>query len=287
MPTRSHTARLAYGEFYGRYEHRAEAGGFAVARLRADPRRVVERHTHDEAHFVLVLAGRYASSADGAGDAPTLVYNPPGTTHRDTFLAVAGRVDGRFLSVSVSRARMAALGDCGLPNDRAVHLASPTAEHAARRLAGECSAWDHASPLVAEALSLELLAHAARARAADGRHTAPAWLRTARELLRDRCCEAVTVSDVAHTVGVHPVHLARTFRRCVGCTPGEYLRRARVERAAALLRDTRRPLGDVALSCGFADQSHFTKAFRRALGTAPGAYRRASGSTLDADNEVA
>jgi AraC family transcriptional regulator len=69
------------------------------------------------------------------------------------------------------------------------------------------------------------------------------------------------------------VHLARVFRRHLGCTPGDYLRRRRLERAAVLLRETARPLSDVALHCGFADQSHFANAFKRHTGVTPGSYR--------------
>jgi len=71
---------------------------------------------------------------------------------------------------------------------------------------------------------------------------------------------------------VHPVHLAAAFRRHFGCTPGAYLRRARVERAAAMLK-RRLSLAEVALRCGFADQSHMTHAFRRTLGVTPGMLR--------------
>ena len=73
------------------------------------------------------------------------------------------------------------------------------------------------------------------------------------------------------------MHLARVFRLHLGCTPGDYLRRRRLARAAVLLRETARPLSDVALACGFADQSHLAHAFRRHAGVSPGAFRRRAG----------
>ncbi|MCY0854617.1 helix-turn-helix transcriptional regulator [Cupriavidus sp. D39] len=51
----------------------------------------------------------------------------------------------------------------------------------------------------------------------------------------------------------------------------------RLERARALLRDTALPLAQVAIACGFSDQSHFTHVFSRALGVSPGNWRRRAG----------
>jgi AraC family transcriptional regulator len=75
-------------------------------------------------------------------------------------------------------------------------------------------------------------------------------------------------------VGVHPVTLARAFRRAFGCTIGEYLRRLRIERAAEQLATGTQPLAEIALAAGFADQSHFSNVFRRRVGMSPSAYRR-------------
>ena len=111
----------------------------------------------------------------------------------------------------------------------------------------------------------------------EGKGAPPRWLGVARELLRERCGEEVTVGEVARACGVHPVHLARAFRRHFGASPGAYLRRCRLERAAARLRDARESLGEVALRSGFADQSHLTTAFRRAHGVTPAEYRRLLG----------
>jgi AraC family transcriptional regulator len=267
---------LSHGEFFGGLRAQADAGGFALAHRRADTVEEVRTHTHETAHFILLLDGPYVSSAKGAPDVctrPTLVYNPPGTTHRDRFHAVNGRFSGRFFSLSVDAERMDSIAAQVPLAEAAVCLADPHALALAGRLARECRAWDAASPLVAEGLALELMAQVAR-RASPLPAAAPPWLRRARELLRDRCAGPVSVAEVAGECGVHPVHLARMFRRFFACTPGEYLRRCRTERAAALLRDTRVGLSEVALRAGFADQSQMTRHFGRAHGVTPAAYRR-------------
>jgi AraC family transcriptional regulator len=80
--------------------------------------------------------------------------------------------------------------------------------------------------------------------------------------------------DLAHEAGVHPVHLARVFRRIEKRTPGEYQQRLQVRAACELLPDPEWPLVVIAAECGFADQSHFTRVFRKLTGTTPAQFRR-------------
>jgi AraC family transcriptional regulator len=75
-------------------------------------------------------------------------------------------------------------------------------------------------------------------------------------------------------VGVHPVTLARGFRRRFGCTMGDYVRQRRIERAMEQLRSSHDSLAEIALQNGFADQSHFSNLFRRTVGLSPSRYRR-------------
>ena len=69
-------------------------------------------------------------------------------------------------------------------------------------------------------------------------------------------------------------HFARRFRAEVGVPPCRYARALRVELAKTkMLAEPNQPLADVALACGYADQSHFTTAFRQVTGMTPRAYR--------------
>ena len=269
--------RLHHGEFFGRPRHRVDVMGFAVADMQADPAVHVRRHTHDVAHLILLLSGRYVTSAPGAPSIcarPTVIYNPPGTTHQDRFVALSGRAIGRFLSVSVAASRMEGIADQVTLAQQPICLADPDALAVAIRLSREIERRNAASPLAVEGLCIELVAHAARGRIPIGR-SAPSWLRIAEELLREASTVDVGIEAVARSCGVHPVHLARTFRRFHGCAPADYRRRCRIDRVAQILRSTNRRLCDVAVECGFCDQSQLSKAFRHAYAMAPGEYRRA------------
>jgi AraC family transcriptional regulator len=268
-----------HGEFYGRPERKATVGGFAIADMEPDPHLVVQRHTHDVAHFIFLIAGPYVTAARGAPSIclqPTLIYNPPGTTHRDRFEPIDGWVRGRFLAVSVAAERLVQVAEQVTLPEEPVCLPDTAALAIAARITRECRNWERSSPLMAEALCLELSAYAAGLGPNDS-PSAPGWLRQARAMLRDLCAESVSVGDIARECSVHPVHLARMFRRFFNCSPGDYVRRCRLERAAALLAGTRQTLGEVALASGFADQSHMSHAFRRAYRVTPGEYRRLSG----------
>jgi AraC family transcriptional regulator len=147
----------------------------------------------------------------------------------------------------------------------------------ARHLYEEFRADDPAGRLAIEGLALALVADAARV---DGRRPRPAprWVGRAVEILRSAPEDPPGLAAIAAEVGVHPVHLARVFRRRHGCSIGEYARRLRVERAAEALRDTGLPIGRLAHQLGYSDHSHFSRSFRHATGFSPSEYRRRHGS---------
>lgn len=273
---------FTHGGFYGAFEHRRRIEDSAVkgsatedrahaielAELQPTvPEHEVEVHTHADAHFVLVLAGKYISSAVGmpaVSAGPVLVYNPPGTTHRDCFRGL----DGRFFTVSI-------------PADLLEHRALPEhavragaiAEHRVRTLRDELARWDDASPLSVDA-GIEAVLDGLQRRIVDT-GDGPAWLTRAHERLRDDCAHPPRMAELARLAGVHPVAFARAFRRRYGCSPGAFLRECRLDRAVdLLLRRPRLALADVAARAGYADQAHFNHAFRASFGCTPGMYRR-------------
>lgn len=263
---------LGYGEFLGDSHVRRDVSGFRLARMTPIvPARKVPRHTHEEASFVFVLSGVYCTDArrlDGLCGPPTLIYNPPGTRHRDRFATLVG---AEFLGISVAAGVIRECAPRSFPVSIALH--APQALHAARALADEWLTWDSASPLGVEALCLELLMHATDA--SEPASASAAWLERARDMLHDGHAVSLRLAEVASECNVHPAHFARAFHHSFRCTPGEYLRRVRLQHAARLLLDSALPLTEVSLRCGFADQSHFTHVFTRQMGLSPAAYRRA------------
>jgi transcriptional regulator GlxA family with amidase domain len=71
------------------------------------------------------------------------------------------------------------------------------------------------------------------------------------------------------------IHFVRAFKRSEGVTPHDYLVQCRVRRAQELMTGTDLPLSEIAVACGFSDQSHYTRQFRARVGITPSRYRQA------------
>jgi AraC-like DNA-binding protein len=98
----------------------------------------------------------------------------------------------------------------------------------------------------------------------------------AKDLIDARFREPLDVEALARTAHLSPAHFSREFRRAFGETPHQYLLTRRLERAAALLRNTDRSVAEVCFAVGLSSVGSFTTSFGRAYGLAPSAYRAAN-----------
>jgi transcriptional regulator GlxA family with amidase domain len=85
--------------------------------------------------------------------------------------------------------------------------------------------------------------------------------RRAKDLMVASLNEDISLLRLAAECGLSARHFARAFRQSTGLSPHRWLIQYRVERARELVADRRLSLIEIALICGFADQSHFTRAF--------------------------
>ncbi|MGA8258902.1 MAG: AraC family transcriptional regulator [Arenicellales bacterium] len=140
---------------------------------------------------------------------------------------------------------------------------------------------DEANEVFVNQVALAVGAHIAQAyggvrlqRQARRGGLAPWQEQRAKELLRASLDAPIPLARLAQACGLSSRHFARAFRQSTGVPPHRWLLKERVERAKKLLQDPDTALADIALSCGFSDQSHFTRVFSATLGTSPGAWRR-------------
>ncbi len=94
--------------------------------------------------------------------------------------------------------------------------------------------------------------------------------------VQDRLDQTITVDALASQAGMSPSHFARVFKETVGSTPMQFVMAYRIEQAIAMMANPQRPLGDIALACGFSDQAHFTRSFKQVTGQTPRAFRAAT-----------
>ena len=82
------------------------------------------------------------------------------------------------------------------------------------------------------------------------------------------------IGELADLSGLSPFYFSRLFKESTGVTPYQYISKLRMARARQLLKDTDIAIAEVALRCGFTNQSSFSTAFGKAVGVTPKSYRR-------------
>jgi AraC family transcriptional regulator len=239
---------------------RQRVAGFEVSEVVFAPDRRLSWHSHPHSCLAVVITGavrkRFAQIEEDAVGG-TVVEMPAGEPHEDLF----GRAGARIVVIESE----------GVPGTLRC-FRDWGATVLAHRVSRELARPDAYTPLALEGLALELTATVARGR--DNGHGQPR-LEAVREILVRDLAALPSLSQIAREIGIHPSHLARTFRAQYGESVGEYGRRLRLEWAAQRLANSDEVLSSVAARAGFADQSHFTREFKRRFGVPPGRYRLA------------
>lgn len=102
----------------------------------------------------------------------------------------------------------------------------------------------------------------------------PDWVARVKEMLDANWNRCLSLDELALEARVHPVTISKRFRRYFGCTLGEYVRKLKVERSLPLVKESTRSLTEIALMCGFSDQSHFSRTFKQITGFSPYRFRK-------------
>ncbi len=173
--------------------------------------------------------------------------------------------------------RMGDLEDCP-----GIGIDDPTARSLLSSLLPAIARPSEAPALFLDHVALALTAHVAYAYgrmqpggAAQRGGLAPHLVRRAQELMAASLKDDISLLRLADECGLSVRHFTRAFRQSTGLSPHRWLMRHRVDRARMLLAESRGlSLTEVALICGFADQSHFTRVFTAMAGISPGAWRR-------------
>jgi AraC family transcriptional regulator len=261
-----------------------EIAGTVVAMRRVPGFRVIESHYpaglelpthfHENAYLSYVLEGPYSESYGDSASvicAPRLLrYLPPGLPHANVFDA-----GSHCLIVEVEHEALKRVNEHTTALDRPGDIQGIGSTWLAQRLYHEFRQGDELALVSLEGILLEMLAEGARQAGVHGSVAViPRWLRIAREYLEVNFLRPLSLAEIAGAAGVHRVHLSREFRRYFSTTVGEFLRRKRIEHACHLVSTTNTPLAEIAMTCGFSDQSHFSATFRRQVGLTPARFRQ-------------
>ncbi len=237
---------------------------------RIEPASSIPEHVHDVVALSLTLSGRYVEEFENETQtcgAFGLQLKPHGVPH-----ATFTREGARIFTLGVSAAGLGrtALGALERPMLWTPGAASAIALGCHRELEAGRGDRSRANTLL-KAL-LERLERQASCPVAS----APRWILEVERRLRAELAAPPALEELARGVDVHPVHLARVFRRTFGVSAGEWVHGARADLAASALMETDEPVATLALRLGYYDQSHFGRHFRRETGWTPWRLRRAA-----------
>jgi AraC family transcriptional regulator len=250
--------------------------GFRVIETHYPAGLELSRHAHSHAYLSYVLDGPFS---EVYGDSSTVIcmprvlrYLPPGQSHSNVFNSAS-----HCLIIEVEREALKRVEEHTRTLDRPGDIQGIASVWLAQRLYHEFRQGDELALVSLEGILLEMLAEGARHAGESGPVAViPRWLRVARDYLESNFLRPLSLAEIAGAAGVHRVHLSREFRRYFSTTVGEFLRRRRIEHACHLVSTGNSSLAEIAMTCGFSDQSHFSATFRRQVGLTPARFRQMS-----------
>ena len=246
---------------------------------------VLPRHAHPHSYITFVIEGaleEFHTIGKFTCRPGAVRFLPAGEAHE---IRIESRL--RCLHVSTDPATLHGLDRHSMVPQTPSEINGLTATWLANRLYAEFSRDDSASAIAVEGLVLEILAEFARSQVKSGSMLVPRWLQQATDIVESRFLERLSLAGIAAEVGVHYVHLSRQFHKYNRCTIGELIRRRRVQHASHLLAHSLTPLAEIALICGFSDQSHLSFLFKRYMGVSPSKFRALAGSDQVSRSEQA
>lgn len=256
---------------------------------RYEPGHRQEPHSHDYDGITLVLRGQLEETVAArveTASALSVVFKPAGVVHG---LAV-GEEGVSTLQIRVAPGTLAGALPSVVSSDRASILpagwqwthAGPAAAAMLHPTATSSAPWRGRSSSAAASGRaivtglLRVFSEECHGRATTPGHreeVVPVWLEQVRQSIAAPS-PGLRLSAAARAARVHPVYLARMFRRHYGCSVGEMAKRGRLRLAARLLGEPDLALADVAGEAGFSDQAHLCREFRVGTGVTPLQYRR-------------
>jgi AraC family transcriptional regulator len=266
--------KLSCGQFYGEILANREVSGLRLAESLYPSNFRSPKHSHKQAYLCLIREGdcfQTYGARTRMSRRSSVLFHPPGEIESEHF----GTTGGRIFHIELGSSWLERFREHGAIKEMSFEFQAGSLTWLMERLYHESWQTDGVAPLAIEGLMFEIIAVASRgSRIPEGKP--PVWLEQAKELLHEQFHERLTLLSIGKLVGVHPVHLATTFRRYYGCTVGEYTRRRRIEFACQRIITSDATLVEIAMAAGFSNQAHFSRVFRRVTGMNPSAYRSTS-----------
>jgi AraC family transcriptional regulator len=255
--------------FYGEVRNRLNFEDTVMAQVIHLRDRTLPVHEHAMPYFALIVSGNYEEEGKYGFEhfrAFTAVYNPLSTRHT----GIIRRGGVTFFTAEIGPQWMEPFKRSALA-DKVTDMHGGKLAWLTVRLFREHAEPGNAFELTMESLVWVMLALTARLQDSEAKEK-PHWWNRVREKLHEDFSDNLRIGELAREAGVHPVYLARAFRRMTGTTPGEYLQGVRLQYVCRELLNKGKPLSQIAAEAGFADQSHMTRTLKKRTGETPGDF---------------
>ncbi len=267
-----HLPRELSGITHGRVVQYSGAPGFWLTDISYPPGAHYRNHSHEHSYLAFVLRGGFSERAGTVMvevEAGTVVFMPKGRMHENRIGPEATRSLVIALNPGFERLMPGWKTARQEPHwiTRGIPLDLPLRIYNSFRLAPTLEVG-----FIEESLFtvFRFLGRRCNDNAVPGKKS----LDRVVEFLHEQYSTSFRLDQLAILLNWNPAYLCRAFRRRFGCTIGEYVRDLRIRKAMGLITSTDIPLSEIAVTCGFADQSHMTRVFRASIGLPPSAYRR-------------
>ncbi|HLX26668.1 MAG TPA: AraC family transcriptional regulator [Candidatus Cybelea sp.] len=188
------------------------------------------------------------------------------------------------LSMYLSPVLVYAVADAmGIRADRAavapqLHVRDPRIEHIGWAAKAELESLEPLGRLYGESLGIALATHLLRSYGAALPSRSPGRLSRRRlacviDYVREHIAQELSLAELAGVAGMSASHFKVLFKESTGVPVHQYVIRARVEYAGELILREQRPLSQIALQAGFANQSHMARCIKRLTGRTPTTLR--------------
>jgi len=267
--------KLGSGKYFGETLASFSVSGLVLTEKIHFSGEVLPEHYHENAYFCLALNGGWRESAEGNlfdCSAGNVVYHPKEEIHQTSFNK---EKHSNTFNVEITPAwfeKVAAFDT--EPLGRRIVCKDRSLTPYLTKIYTEFQRADWLSGLAIESYFIELFIYLTRSFNKQAEEKKQLRLYDVKEVLTTNYLNPIPLPELAKMFQVHPVYLSKSFKKIFGLTITEYYRKCRIEAACNLLKNSKLPLVEIALECGFYDQSHFCRYFQPVTGMSPLAYRK-------------
>ena len=208
---------------------------------------------------------------------PSLIFIPANVTLTGEYYGVG---EASYTTSFILPSRLTAEAPMTVLDEPIVNFRHRQLEQSVADMSREAARPDNLFDMLAESWTLQALVYLRRKGHNDRmapRHNIGGLSRVNRtrveEYIQAHLTESITLSDLAQVTGLTTRHLSRAFHVTFATTPMQFILSLRILMAKRMLIETRVPVTEVALACGFSHAQHFATSFGKAVGTSPSVFR--------------